>query len=345
RPRPPTALPKSPPLSRWKLGVIFALLSSASFSLQNVLVRVILFPSTLLGVFQVGGIISPSFGNSIFILWLRMLVVVPLVALLGTEIYDLNQQPFWSEITRFLRADNATAKLKVIGSGFFLFLSQTLAYVAFGGMAAGVVTTLILTYPIVTLLLARVFFQERLTPFRLIVSLVVFLGVALIALPFDSAIQFSTLSVVTALGSGISLAICVILAQMCFKYINPSAFTLVQFGVIFVFAGLFSLYFGNVPGGIQVQPGTFSLLLLAGIALGLTSLASYLFQNLGIRWAGAASFSIVANTGPVMTSLMAFLLIGETLQGTQLGGMLLVTAGVVALGVKRLSDERAKQRA
>jgi len=338
---PPTTPMAAPSASRWQLGILFALLSSAAFSLQNVAVRVILFPSTLLGAWSVGGIISPSFGNSIFILWLRMLVVVPLVALLGTHIYNLDDQPFWREVFQFIRSDNTSAKLKVIGSGFFLFLSQTLAYVAFGGMAAGVVTTLILTYPIITLLLARVFFQEELTPFRLMVSLIVFLGVALIALPFDSAIEFSTLSVVTALGSGLSLALCVILAQMCFKYINPAPFTLVQFSVILVFSSFFSLFFGTIPAGIQITPGTTALLLLAGILLGLTSLASYLFQNLGIRWAGAASFSIIANTGPVMTALMAFALIGETLEILQIAGMLLVTAGVVALGVQRLQSERS----
>ncbi len=337
--------PPAPTASRWQLGLIFALLSSAAFSLQNVAVRVILFPSTLLGAWSVGGIISPSFGNSIFILWLRMLVVVPLVALLGTHIYNLDDQPFWREVFQFLRADNPGAKLKVIGSGFFLFLSQTLAYVAFGGMAAGVVTTLILTYPIITLLLARIFFREALTSFRVLISLTVFLGVALIALPFESAIEFSLLSVITALGSGISLALCVILAQMCFKYINPAPFTLIQFSVIFVFSGFFTLFFGTLPTGIQINPGTTALLLLAGILLGLTSLASYLFQNLGIRWAGAASFSIVANTGPVMTSLMAFALIGETLDVPQLAGMLLVTLGVVALGVQRLREERAKRAA
>ncbi len=342
KPAPP---PKAPSASRWKLGILFALLSSAAFSLQNVVIRVILFPSTLLGVVPVGGIISPSLGNSILILWLRMLVVVPLVALLGTQVYNLDEQPFWSEISRFLRANNPGAKLKVIGSGFFLFLSQTLAYIAFGGMAAGVVTTLILTYPIITLLLARVFFNESLTPFRLVVSLIVFLGVALIALPFGGAIEISTLSVVTALGSGISLALCVILAQMCFKYINPSSFTLVQFGVIFIFSGVFSLFFSSAPQGIEIMPGTGAVLLLSGILLGLTSLASYLFQNLGIRWAGAASFSIAANTGPVMTSLMAWALIGETLELPQAAGMLLVTAGVIALGFKRLQLERAKQRA
>ncbi|MFP4297865.1 MAG: EamA family transporter [Spirulinaceae cyanobacterium] len=339
-PPPPPPKPQAPAAVQWRTGIIFALLASFAFSLQNVVTRIILLPSTLFGLVDIGGIVAPSLGNSIFILWLRMLVVVPLVSLLGTNGYQLDNQPFWLDIQKFFASRDLKLKLIVLASGFFLFASQTLAYIAFGNMAAGVVTTLILTYPIITIFLASVLFNDRLTPFRIIASMVVFFGIVLIAVPFGAEINFSTVGVLTGLGSGVALAICVIFSQMAFRQINPIPFTLVQFGVIFVFSSVFSAIGAIVnPNFIEIPPGTFSALLLAGIILGITTLTSYLFQNLGIRFAGAASYSIVANTGPVMTSILAFLMIGEVLTFVQLLGMLIVTAGVIALGVKRLQDE------
>jgi len=342
----PSAKPKAPPASQWRTGIIFALLASFAFSLQNVVTRIILLPSTLFGLVNIGGIVAPSLGNSIFILWLRMLVVVPLVSLLGTNGYQVDNQPFWLDVQKLFSRGDLKLKLIVLASGFFLFASQTLAYIAFGNMAAGVVTTLILTYPIITIFLASVLFNDRLTSFRIIASGVVFLGIVLIAIPFGAEINFSLVGILTGLGSGVALAICVIFSQMAFRQINPIPFTLVQFGVIFVFSSVFSLI-GTIinPEFIEIPPGTFSILLLAGIVLGLTTLMSYLFQNLGIRFAGAASYSIVANTGPVMTSILAFLMIGEVLTFVQVLGMLIVTAGVIALGVKRLRDETQAAKA
>lgn len=345
-PSPTKPKPKAPAASQWRMGMIFALLASFAFSLQNVVTRIILFPSTLFSLVDVGGIVSSSLGNSIFILWLRMLVVVPLVSLLGTNGYQVDNQPFWQDIQKLFVSRDVKLKLIVLASGFFLFTSQTLAYIAFGNMAAGVVTTLILTYPIITIFLASVLFDDPLTPFRIIASLVVFLGIILIAIPFGDDIGFSTLGVFAGLGSGITLAVCVLFSQMAFRQINPVPFTLVQFGVIFVFSAVFSTIGSLVnPEFVEISPGTVSVLLLAGIILGITTLVSYLFQNLGIRFAGAASYSVVANTGPVITSILAFLLIGEVLSFIQLLGMLIVTAGVIALGVKRLRDETKAAKA
>lgn len=342
----PLPAPKPKPASQLQLGLVFALLASIAFSLQNVVTRIILSPNSLFGIWDVGNLISPGLGNSIFILWLRMLVVVPLVSLLGTNGYQLNEQPFWKDIQNLFQSKDSALKLTVLGSGFFLFLSQTLAYIAFGNLATGLVTALILTYPIVTIFLARLFFGDRLTVFRMVASAIVFAGVVLIST--SGGIGGSSnlvLGLSTALGSGITLAFCVIFTQIACKKINPVPFTLVQFGVIFIFSSLFSAFFGwfvpnSAPTAIRFDSTLLPSLLLAGIILGLTTLGSYLFQNIGIRMAGAALYAIIANTGPVITSLIAWLLIQETLEPIQILGMLVVTVGVVALGVKRLRDEK-----
>ncbi|WP_083883526.1 EamA family transporter [Spirulina subsalsa] len=336
---PGASIPSTPPPAQQiRIGIFFALLSCLAFGLQNIITRTILFKSTVLGVWEVGGIISPSLGNSILILWLRMMVVVPLVGAIGTNIYQIGAQPFWQDLGQLFSGKKNRLWRNVLGSAFFLFVSQTLAYIAFGNLETGVVTTLILTYPIITIFLSRVFFGDRLTSFTIGMSLVVFLGVIIIAFPFGATINLSYTGVFTALGSGLTLAFCVIFTKLCFKDINPAPFTLIQFFLILIFSGLGSLFFWQIVPDIGFDGALLPHLLIAAILLGLTTLGSYLFQNFGIHWAGAALFSVIANTGPVLTSILAFLLIGEGLNWQEIGGICLITGGVVALAFKRLRE-------
>jgi len=55
---------------------------------------------------------------------------------------------------------------------------------------------------------------------------------------------------------------------------------------------------------------------------------------------GAALASIVASSGPVVTALLAFLLINNPLQWVQFFGILLVTLGVGALSFERMKNQR-----
>jgi len=56
---------------------------------------------------------------------------------------------------------------------------------------------------------------------------------------------------------------------------------------------------------------------------------------------GAARASIIASSGPVMTALLAFLLIQSPLQPVQVIGILLVTGGVTALSFERMKAQPA----
>ena len=79
---------------------------------------------------------------------------------------------------------------------------------------------------------------------------------------------------------------------------------------------------------------------MGGIILGGLTLIGYLSNNFGVRYMGAALASIVASSGPVVTALLAFLLINNPLQWVQIFGILLVTLGVGALSFERMQHQR-----
>ncbi|XGV94518.1 MAG: EamA family transporter [Leptolyngbya sp. BL-A-14] len=336
----PLPLPTTPKreLTHFQIGLLLVLISTAALSIHNVVVRVIGRESLIFGWLgggvKLGGFIQLSLGNSLLILWLRMLVVLPLMIPVAMFLYP----PVWRDLKRFLTAPDRRPLLNVIGSGVFLFLSQVLIYIAIGQIGAGPAVTILFMYPIVTVPLAWFLFGDRPTPLRWIVMATILMGVIFTALPGLTAAngKMTGGGVFIAIASGIAFAFYLICMQLGFKKLHPIPVTLIQFSTIFVLSSVILTFFP--PTDVQVdQPVGF---VLGGIVLGGLTLVGYLTNNFGVRYMGAALASIVASSGPVVTALLAFLLINNPLQWIQVFGILLVTLGVGALSFERMKSQR-----
>ncbi|MBW4471948.1 MAG: EamA family transporter [Stenomitos rutilans HA7619-LM2] len=339
----PLPLPAAPrkELSHFQIGLVLVLISTAALSIHNVVVRIIGRESIILGWLgggvKLGGFIQLSLGNSLLILWLRMLVVLPLMIPVAMFLYP----PVWRDLKRFLTAPDRRPLFNVIGSGVFLFLSQVLIYIAIGQIGAGPAVTILFMYPIVTVPLAWFLFGDRPTPLRWIVMVTILLGVIFTALPGLTAAngRMSGSGAFIAIASGIAFAFYLICMQLGFKKLHPIPVTLIQFSTIFVLSSVILTF--SPPTDVQVdQPLGF---VLGGILLGGLTLIGYLTNNFGVRYMGAALASIVASSGPVVTALLAFLLINNPLQWIQVFGILLVTLGVGALSFERMKSQRQAQ--
>ncbi|MBE9119222.1 EamA family transporter, partial [Lusitaniella coriacea LEGE 07157] len=330
----PKPAPKKPKASQVQLGFILILIYSLALSLQNVVTRVIVKPQPseiFGGIWQLGAYISPSLGNSVLLLLLRMVIVVAVMAFMASFLYPRT----WSDVRKFSRSGDRDLWLKVVGSGFFLFLSQVLIYIAFGNLSAGVALTIFFIFPIVTVLLSWIFFGERPSPIRLLATVAVFFGVVLIALAGSGSVNISTLGIATAVGAGITFAFYVLLIQAGAKAVHPIPLSLINFVTILVFS-LVSLPLPFISGSVNVAPDMYNEIFWSALVLGGLSLLSYLVNNIGISLIGAARASIFGATGPMFTALLAVLIIGEGLKPQELIGMLIVTAGVAAVSAERL---------
>jgi len=342
RPAPAPAANQTKPTSVALRGFILVLVSSLALSIYNVILKIILKEHTVLGMFNMGGLIAPSLGNSILILWIRMLVVVPCMALLATFLYP----KVWRDVSKFSTLQDRVLLWSVLQSGLWLFVSQILIYIALGQIPAGIAITIFFIYPIATLLLAWVRFGDRPTPFRVGVMAVIVTGAILVMLsggtagPQNSVIWGS----LAAAGSGIAFALYVIQMQASAQRMNPVAVSLIQFAIIFVFSSISLL-----PVNITVDPLNRGALTIGGIILALVTLVAYLCNNIGIRMVGASLASIIGATGPAITAILAWIIIGEDLLKVmeigwislpvKLMGVVLVTAGVLALSLERLRNQ------
>ncbi|MGB3205628.1 MAG: DMT family transporter [Crinalium sp.] len=334
-PLPPSSKKK---FSELQLGFFLVLLSTVALSIHNVVVRIVGNPSQLLGLFPIGGVLKLDLGNSLLILWMRMLVVLPLMVLITKFLYPA----VWRDLKTFFTAKDTRSILNVIGSGCFLFLSQVLIYIAIGDIGPGVAVTILFMYPIITVPLAWLLFGDRPTLLRFGVMLTISLGVVLAAYPsISSTSSMSGFGVGTAVGSGVAFAFYLILMQLGFQKLHPVPVSLVQFSTIFVLSSVSLIL--PLPFSVKVLPENQQGLIIGGIILGVLTLLGYLLNNFGVRFLGAARASIIASTGPVLTAILAYVLIPgpkTALQTIQIVGILLVTLGVFALSFERMIVQR-----
>lgn len=339
--------PKPKSITAVRAGLILVLLSSLSLSIYNVILKVILNEKTVFGMLEVGGLISPNLGNSLLILWLRMLLVVPLMAGLASMLYP----KLWQDVRQFLTLRDRALVRSALGSGLFLFLSQVLIYIALGQISVGIAVTIFFIYPIITQLLAWQKFGDRPTLFRVGVMAVIVSGCILVTLPAGTADPSSSLPLIktlvgslAAIGSGITFAFYVIQMQASAQRMNPVPVSLIQFSIIFILSSV-SLVLLRLLLAVQllppeqmasVNPGVWPGLMIGGTILAFVTLLGYLFNNIGIRLVGAARAAIVSATGPAISAVLAWWIIDEALQGRQWYGVVLVTVGVVGLSLEKM---------
>ena len=340
---PPTAPAKAG--SQVQAGLVLALSSAVVLSLFNVCLRILIKsrnPRVIFGLFEVPGVVTPGFGNSLLILLMRLIVVMALMPILATFLYP----SVWKDIRRLFQSGDRALWSKVLGSAFFLFLSQILIYLAIGNIPAGIAITIFFIYPIVTVLGSWILFGARPSTIGFLAMFGITIGLILAGLPSFAAQAPGSgnveVGVAAALGAGIMFAGYVLLTQMAAGKLHPIPFSLVNFAAIFVFSAL-SLWVPLSENlAPQIDQDVWPGLIVGGVVLGILTLFSYLLNNFAIRFAGAALASVIGTLGPAMTGLFGFLIINEKLQPVTILGMAVVTLSVAAMSVERMVAPQKK---
>ena len=340
---PSTAPAKAP--SQVQTGLVLALSSAVVLSLFNVCLRILIKsrnPRVVFGLFEFPGVVTPGFGNSLLILLMRLIVVMALMPILATFLYP----SVWKDIRRLFQSGDRALWSKVLGSAFFLFLSQVLIYLAIGNIPAGIAITIFFIYPIVTVLGSWILFGSRPSRVGFLAIVGITAGLILAGWPSFAAPAPGGgnvgVGVTAALASGITFAGYVLLTQMAAGKLHPIPFSLINFAAIFVFSSL-SLW---VPLSENFAPkidqNVWPGLIVGGVVLGVLTLFSYLLNNFAIRFAGAALASVIGTLGPALTGLFGFIIINEKLDRVAILGMVVVTLSVGAMSLERIMAPQKK---
>lgn len=308
-------------------GFLIVLLSSVFFCLQNIVVRVLFQEQTILGAFQTGGFVAPTFQNSFLLMFLRMVVVVPLMAAIMPTLHA----DTWQDFRRLRQQASRPALLRAIAGGGLMFLYLALLYVSIGLIPTGIALTLFFTYPVFTALFAWGWFGARPSPFRWGVMGLILLG-SVLTMPHSQPDADSSLWLGVTLGiaSGVVYALYTVNAQKSFETLHPVPFTWMSFAVALV---LSAVSLGVWP--VQETGLAWPELWIGSLISAIATLTGHLLNNFGIRLVGATTASMVGATNPALTVLVAWFAIQETLNGLQVLGIIVVTFSVALLSRDR----------
>jgi len=306
------------------VGFLIVLLASFFFCFQNVIVRVLFNEQTLLGVFHTGGFVAPTLPNSFLLLFMRMVLVVPLMAVLAGRLYPST----WKDIGQLREPEQRPRLLRAIAGGMLMFLYLALLYVSMGLIPVGIAITLFFSYPVFTALFSWRWFGDRPTLFRWSVMGLVLLGSALTLPHVDpSASHTSVIGIITGVASGVAYALYTVVAQKSFETLHPVPFTWLSFLTALVLSGVSLLFWHEHGASLPWLP-----LWIGGLLSAIVTFAGHLLNNFGIRLIGATSASMIGASNPALTVVLAWLTIQETLNGLQIAGVVMVTLSVALLG-------------
>ncbi|MEL6457157.1 MAG: EamA family transporter [Cyanobacteria bacterium J06621_15] len=335
-------------------GLLLIVLSTVATSIYNVAIKAIFQPSSqIFGVFDLEQLISPTLGNCLFVLMLRMLVVVPMMLVLAPILHPRvwnDLQNLIDSVKRNSNSSNPTTRrvlmLSVI-SGCFLFLSQVMLYLSIGQVVTGMAIALLFVYPIVSGILSWLLFRDVPSKFRAFAYAMIVLGIVLVLGGSSSGTGNVSLGSITGIFAGISFAFYVILTRICASRLHPVSFTLINFATMLFlcFIGLcFIIIFLPLPSSwsLVLNSTNFLELILSTFILGVLTLCGYLLNNFGIRKLGATRAGLISSTVPTLTVIVAGIIIQETLPLTQIIGVLLVTFGAAAFSIEKLQQQRVK---
>ncbi|MEH1937971.1 MAG: EamA family transporter [Nostoc sp.] len=344
---PQSRSPNSSGLSPSQIGLLLIVLSAVVSSLYNVAIKVIFHEgSQIFGVLEVERLLPPTLGNTLLILTLRFMVVVPLMLLLSPILHPR----LWQDLENLANsvrgnptAANAATKqilLLSIVSGGFLFLSQVLIYIAIAQVTTGMAIALFFVYPMVSGLLSWFLFRDRPTIFRISAIAAICCG-ELLVLSGSPSIGMGNTSMgsSTAILSGVAFAAYIILTRVCASKLHPVTFTLINFATMLLLSFICLMLPLPNSWNLVVDPSKMLELVLSAFILGVLTLAGYLLNNIGISKLGASRSAIIGGSIPVLTVIFAGLIIQENLDIVQILGVLLVTFGAAAFSFETMRNQ------
>ncbi|NMF62036.1 EamA family transporter [Brasilonema octagenarum] len=323
-------------------GIMLLALSTVATALYNVAIKVIFLPgSQILGVFDAQRLISPNLGNSLFILMLRMLVVLPLMLLLAPMLHSRVWQDlqYLGDSVRGNSSNPSTKRVLILSvvSGCFLFLSQILIYLAIGQIPTGMAIALFFVYPIINGLVSWFLFRDRLTLFSSGAIAVIGMGELFVLGSSNSSVIGNTrIGSIAAIAAGGAFAVYLLVSRMCAAKVHPVSLTLINFATMLLLSVFGLILPLPTSWNLQLNRGYLLELVLCAFLLGVLTLFSYLFNNFGIRKIGASRSAIIGASIPALTVIFAGLILQETLQLEQVLGVLLVSFGAGALCFEKI---------
>jgi len=287
------------------IGIILALLAAIGFSAKAILVKLAYLEHV----------------DAITLLALRMAFSVPFFIGVG----------IWARY-RHASPLNTHDRLLVIGLGLIgYYLSSLLDFLGLQYISAGLERLILFLYPTMTVILSALIYKRFIGKSTIAAMMLCYVGITLVFLHDTGTIQdgsivlgaslvfLSTLSYsVYLVGAGHAITRIGVVRFTAYAMIVASAAVLLQFALT---RPMTALVLPARVYGLSMTMAIFSTVL------------PVFMLSFAIRRIGPGSTSLIGSIGPVSTIVMAYFILHEDISLLQIGGSILVLAGVLMISL------------
>ena len=216
--------------------------------------------------------------------------------------------------------------LTLTALGILFILSSLTLYLSFHHMPAGVASTILFTYPVMTAAIMAIFFRERIR-FATVASIALELTGVLLLYWGDPGGALSTLGVVLVLVSALTYALYIIVVDK--SPLAMSSFKINFFVLFYCAAGmaLFALLSGQP---LMVPPTPRAWLWVSWLAL-VPAIMALVMMVYAAKYIGSTPTAILGALEPTTAVLIGIFIFGEPFSVRLLIGIVLILASVTLI--------------
>lgn len=215
-------------------------------------------------------------------------------------------------------------------SGFLgLYLAALADFYGLLYIDASLERVILYAYPAFVIIWTSIFFREAMTWRKALSLALTYLGLMLVMKIFEGVERAHLIGAGLVLFSAVIYSLSYIFTEFISKRV--SGVKLSAYATTAAAFALFATWRGDTST-VPVEAGAWAL--LAALAV-VSTFIPVLTINLGIKRIGASRAALASFIGPVSTALLAWLILGESLEPVQLLGMGLVMAGVLVISFEK----------
>lgn len=212
------------------------------------------------------------------------------------------------------------------GLGLLFIVSSLTLYLSFHYMAAGVASTILFTYPVMTAVIMAVFFRERITWTTVCALVLSGVGVALLYWS-DNAGTLSTIGVVLVLASALSYALYIILVNR--SNLQMSSFK-INFYVLF-YCALGMVVYSLIAGLPLKLPQTATSWFYVGWLAIVPAIFALVLMVYAAKYVGSTATAILGALEPLTAVLIGIFVFNEPFTLNLAIGIILILGAVVII--------------
>ncbi len=213
--------------------------------------------------------------------------------------------------------------------GLLFIVSSLTLYLSFHLMDAGVASTILFTYPVMTAVIMALFFHERITWLTLSSIVLSFAGVALLYAG-DGTVTLPIKGVVLVLLSALSYAMYIIVAAR--GNLRMSSFKINFYVLLYCALGM--LVYAFLSGeGIMLPPNAVSWFYVGWLAV-VPAIMALVLLIYAAKYAGSTTTAILGALEPLTAVLIGIFVFGERFTLALAVGIALILASVALIVLK-----------